>query len=33
MISIVRRKFKQDAIFIASNADSLHIVMQKAPQR
>ncbi|HCK01390.1 MAG TPA: hypothetical protein DHV72_15440 [Serratia grimesii] len=33
MISIVRRKFKQDAIFITSNADSLHIVMGKAFQR
>ncbi|MEE4407559.1 MULTISPECIES: hypothetical protein [unclassified Serratia (in: enterobacteria)] len=33
MISIVRRKFKQDAIFITANDDSLHIVMRNAPQR
>jgi hypothetical protein len=33
MISIVRRKFKQDAIIIASVADSLPIVMRNGPQR
>ncbi|AGP47217.1 hypothetical protein M621_18135 [Serratia plymuthica S13] len=33
MISIVRRKFKQDAIFITTNDDSLHIVMRNALQR
>jgi hypothetical protein len=33
MISIVRRKFKQDAIIIASVADSLPITMRNEPQR
>ncbi|WP_411751006.1 hypothetical protein [Serratia sp. (in: enterobacteria)] len=32
MISIVRRKFRQDAIFITDQVDSLHSIMRSAPQ-
>ncbi|WP_447883438.1 hypothetical protein [Serratia fonticola] len=32
MISIVRRKFRQDAIFIADQDDSLHSILRSGPQ-